>query len=215
MFALFWKDVLAQRKTLRVYALFLILYTVIGVFTDNSAFFLAFIVMLAIMLPMNALTSDQACGWARYAACLPISPIASVSSKYLLSILGMAVSLIPVLLFHLLSQFTDRLTDPISVSTVLLLVFSGLVLLAIQMPFLFLLGPERGRFVTMGLLILLMLGIPLLSLQDNIAALDEQLMTQTIGLTQPYLWGLPLLGIVLNLISIGISFVIVRRQDVA
>ena len=72
MFALFLKDILSLKKTLRLYAIFLVVYSVIGVFTDNSAFFLTFIVLLGMMLPLSAMTLDAACHWNRYAACLPM-----------------------------------------------------------------------------------------------------------------------------------------------
>lgn len=218
MFALFLKDILSLKKTLRLYAIFLVVYSVIGVFTDNSAFFLTFIVLLGMMLPLSAMTLDAACHWNRYAACLPMPRTAQVTSKYLLSVFGILFALLPtgVLMgLHvagLLPKFALGWPE------ISLMVTLGLLILAFQMPFLFWFGPERGRFVSIAILLLFCLGIPFLVMQSDIVAVDEtfvqHLITHMAALLEAQPW-LPLAAaLVCNLVSACISSAIFSRKEI-
>ena len=80
--------------------------SVIKLVSDNPSFFMVFITVLSIMLPINAMTIDKGCHWNAYAACLPIPRSMGVLSKYVLAGLGILAAIIPCLVFRLVDRYT-------------------------------------------------------------------------------------------------------------
>ncbi|MDY5972758.1 MAG: ABC-2 transporter permease, partial [Butyricicoccus sp.] len=81
MRALLLKDILTLRKTLVTYIGFMVLYFAIGLYSDNSAFFLVFVILMCNMLPLNALAYDERFHWDRMGLCLPLPRRNMVLSK--------------------------------------------------------------------------------------------------------------------------------------
>lgn len=218
MRALLLKDILALKRTLRIYAAFLVVYCGIGIFSDNPSFFMVFITVLSIMLPINAMTIDKGCHWNVYAACLPIPRSMSVLSKYVLAGLGILAAIIPCLVFRLVDRYTSLITDTISWSEITLMTALALTILAFQMPFLFRFGPERGRFASMAALLLLCIGLPMIVMQDGMDALTQILhsdfLLELLGWVGSRMWVLIVIALALNVLSAVISIAIVNRHDV-
>lgn len=218
MRALLLKDILALKRTLRIYAAFLVVYCGIGIFSDNPSFFMVFITVLSIMLPINAMTIDKSCHWNAYAACLPIPRSMSVLSKYVLAGLGILAAIIPCLVFRLVDRYTSLITDTISWSEIALMTALALTILAFQMPFLFRFGPERGRFASMAALLLLCIGLPMIVMQGGMDALTQTLhsdfLLELLGWVGSRMWVLIVIALALNVLSAVISIVIVNRHDV-
>lgn len=218
MRALLLKDILALKRTLRIYAAFLVVYCGIGIFSDNPSFFMVFITVLSIMLPINAMTIDKGCHWNAYAACLPIPRSMSVLSKYVLAGLGILAAIIPCLVFRLVDRYTSLITDTISWSEIALMTALALTILAFQMPFLFRFGPERGRFASMAALLLLCIGLPMIVMQGGMDALTQTLhsdfLLELLGWVGSRMWVLVVIALALNVLSAVISIVIVNRHDV-
>lgn len=218
MYALLLKDILALKRTLRIYAAFLVIYCAIGIFSGNSSFFMAFITVLSIMLPINAMTIDKGCHWNAYAACLPIPRSMGVLSKYILAGLGILAAIIPCLVFRLVDRYTSLITDTISWSEIALMTALALTILAFQMPFLFRFGPERGRFASMAALLLLCIGLPMIVMQGGMDALTQILhsdfLLELLGWVGSRMWVLIVIALALNVLSAVISIVIVNRHDV-
>lgn len=218
MRALLLKDILALKRTLRIYAAFLVVYCGIGIFSDNPSFFMVFITVLSIMLPINAMTIDKSCHWNAYAACLPIPRSMSVLSKYVLAGLGILAAIIPCLVFRLVDRYTSLITDTISWSEIALMTALALTILAFQMPFLFRFGPERGRFASMAALLLLCIGLPMIVMQGGMDALTQILhsdfLLELLGWVGSRMWVLIVIALALNVLSAVISIVIVNRHDV-
>lgn len=218
MRALLLKDILALKRTLRIYAAFLVIYCAIGIFSGNSSFFMVFITVLSIMLPINAMTIDKGCHWNAYAACLPIPRSMSVLSKYVLAGLGILAAIIPCLVFRLVDRYTSLITDTISWSEIALMTALALTILAFQMPFLFRFGPERGRFASMAALLLLCIGLPMIVMQGGMDALTQTLhsdfLLELLGWVGSRMWVLIVIALALNVLSAVISIVIVNRHDV-
>lgn len=218
MRALLLKDILALKRTLRIYAAFLVVYCGIGIFSDNPSFFMVFITVLSIMLPINAMTIDKGCHWNAYAACLPIPRSMSVLSKYVLAGLGILAAIIPCLVFRLVNRYTSLITDTISWSEIALMTALALTILAFQMPFLFRFGPERGRFASMAALLLLCIGLPMIVMQGGMDALTQTLhsdfLLELLGWVGSRMWVLIVIALALNVLSAVISIVIVNRHDV-
>lgn len=218
MYALLLKDILALKRTLRIYAAFLVVYCGIGIFSDNPSFFMVFITVLSIMLPINAMTIDKGCHWNAYAACLPIPRSMSVLSKYVLAGLGILAAIIPCLVFRLVDRYTSLITDTISWSEIALMTALALTILAFQMPFLFRFGPERGRFASMAALLLLCIGLPMIVMQGGMDALTQTLhsdfLLELLGWVGSRMWVLIVIALALNVLSAVISIAIVNRHDV-
>lgn len=218
MYALLLKDILALKRTLRIYAAFLVIYCGIGIFADNPSFFMVFITVLSIMLPINAMTIDKGCHWNAYAACLPVSRSMGVVSKYLLAGLGILAAIVPCLMFRLVESYTGLISVTISWNEIALMIALALTVLAFQMPFLFRFGPERGRFASMAILLLFCLGVPMLVMKGNVIAVHEtfvqNLITQMTAFFQPRMWILIVGALLLNVVSAVISIAIVNRHDV-
>ncbi len=218
MRALLLKDILALKRTLRIYAAFLVVYCGIGIFSDNPSFFMVFITVLSIMLPINAMTIDKGCHWNAYAACLPIPRSMGVLSKYVLAGLGILAAIIPCLVFRLVDRYTSLITDTISWSEIALMTALALTILAFQMPFLFRFGPDRGRFASMAALLLLCIGLPMIVMQGGMDALTQTLhsdfLLELLGWVGSRMWVLIVIALALNVLSAVISIVIVNRHDV-
>ena len=218
MYALLLKDILALKRTLRIYAAFLVIYCAIGIFSGNSSFFMFFITVLSIMLPINAMTIDKGCHWNAYAACLPIPRSMGVLSKYILAGLGILAAIIPCLVFRLVDRYTSLITDTISWSEIALMTALALTILAFQMPFLFRFGPDRGRFASMAALLLLCIGLPMIVMQGGMDALTQTLhsdfLLELLGWVGSRMWVLIVIALALNVLSAVISIVIVNRHDV-
>ena len=88
MTGLMMKDALVMRKTLRLYALFLLFYSglaMLGVFPMSMA--LAMVEVIVMVLPISSFSYDEAAKWDRYAAVLPVGRTAVVKARYLFLLL--------------------------------------------------------------------------------------------------------------------------------
>lgn len=219
MFALLMKDILALKRTLRIYLAFLVVYCGIGIFSDNPSFFMTFIILLAIMLPINTMSIDKGCHWDAYAACLPISRSRGVLSKYLLGLMGLVVAILPCLAFRAAYHLTDNLiSETISWGEIAVMVALGLTVLALQMPFLLRFGPERGRFVSIAVLLLLCIGLPMVIINGGpdtlMQVLQADSLIELLGWLEDRMWVLVVGALVLNVLSALISIVLVNHHDV-
>lgn len=219
MYALLFKDLCMLRKTLRIYILFLIGYSILAIFAHNAGFLLTFTILMCVMLPMNAMSVDCACHWERYAACLPQPRSMIVISKYLLGLVGLALAAVPALFSVSLTSFIPALSHMgTTISEVLLMVSLGLFIQALQLPFLFRFGPERGRFVSIAIFLLLCLGVPMVALRADLMTLNQSslsdLITDVTGHVNPQILLLVVIGLLLNVISARISIAIHCHQDI-
>lgn len=219
MFALLLKDILALKRTLRIYLAFLVVYCGIGIFSDNPSFFMVFITLLAIMLPINAVSVDKGCHWDVYAACLPIPRSQGVLGKYLLGLMGIVVSVLPCLVFRAVYHLTDNLiSETISWGEIAVMVALGLTVLALQMPFLLRFGPERGRFVSIAILLLLCIGLPMVVINGGADTLTQVLQADSLlelfGWLEERMWVLIVGALALNVLSAVVSIVLVSHHDV-
>lgn len=219
MYALLFKDLCMLRKTLRIYILFLIGYSILAIFAHNTGFLLTFTVLMCVMLPMNAMSVDCACHWERYAACLPQPRSMIVVSKYLLGLVGLALAAVPSLFFVSLTTFIPTLSHMgTTISEVLLMISLGLFMQALQLPFLFRFGPERGRFVSIAIFLLLCLGVPMVTLRTDFVTLNQSslsdLITGMTGRVNPQILLLVGIGLLLNVISARISIAIHCNRDI-
>ncbi len=155
MKALLYKDFCVLKKVLRLYLLFFVLYGLMAVFNEDSGFLSGVLLVMAGMLPLTALASDEQGNFGRFGQVLPVSLRAMVGEKYLLGLISMAagggVSLLLLMVIELLhgDGFTGEMLAA-QLLTVGVLVLACGVLLAVMLPLGFWLGVEKARLAVVG-----------------------------------------------------------------
>lgn len=132
-----WKTLLKQTKvTLAIMALFACV---------PGTYMSAFALFYAAMMPITALAYDERAKWDELAAMMPYTAKAIVGSKYALGLTLMA----PVLALSVLFRLIVHSTPIVSEDTMALLITAclSLILMAINLPFMFRFGVEKGRLI--------------------------------------------------------------------
>ena len=91
MKGLLMKDLLNLKQTIRVWALLLALFIVIGFAQQSPIYVGSMLTVMLLLLPVNALAYDENCKWDAYALTMPVMRRDLALSKYLLVLLGAAV----------------------------------------------------------------------------------------------------------------------------
>ena len=132
-----WKTLVKQTKVML--AITALLACVPGSYMS------AFALFYAAMLPITALAYDERAKWDELAAMMPYTAKAIVGSKY---VLGLTLVL-PVLALSMLSRLLVHSTPIVSEETMSLLITAclSLILMAIDLPFMFHFGVEKGRLI--------------------------------------------------------------------
>lgn len=132
-----WKTLLKQMKVMLV---------IVVVFACiPGTYMAAFALFYAAMLPITALAYDERAKWDELAATMPYTAKAIVGSKY---VLGLTLVL-PVLALSMLSRLIIHSMPIVSEETMSLLITAelSLILMAIDLPFMFHFGVEKGRLI--------------------------------------------------------------------
>ena len=110
-----------------------------------STYMSAFALFYAAMLPITALAYDERAKWDELAAMMPYTARSIVGSKY---VLGLTLVL-PVLALSMLSRLIVHSTPIVSEETMSLLIMAelSLILMAIDLSFMFRFGVEKGRLI--------------------------------------------------------------------
>lgn len=154
MKALLYKDFCVLKKVLRLYLLFFVLYGLMAVFNEDSGFLAGVLLVMAGMLPLTALASDEQGNFGRFGQVLPVSLRAMVGEKYLLGFISMAAGggvslflLVAVELLH--GGFTGEMLAAQLLAVGMLVLACG-VMLAVMLPLGFWLGVEKARLAVVG-----------------------------------------------------------------
>lgn len=132
-----WKTLLKQTK---------VMLTMMALFACvPSTYMSAFALFYAAMMPITALAYDERAKWDELAAMMPYTAKAIVGSKYALGLTLMA----PVLALSVLFRLIVHSTPIVSEDTMALLITAclSLILMAIDLPFMFRFGVEKGRLI--------------------------------------------------------------------
>lgn len=132
-----WKTLLKQMK---------VMLAIVVVFACiPGTYMAAFALFYAAMLPVTALAYDERAKWDELAAMMPYTAKAIVGSKYVLGLM----LVLPVLALSILSRLLVHSTPIVSEDTMSLLITAclSLILMAINLPFMFRFGVEKGRLI--------------------------------------------------------------------
>ena len=88
MKGLLMKDLLNLKQTIRVWALLLALFIVIGFAQQSPVYISSMLTVMVLLLPVNALAYDENCKWDAYALTMPVTRRDLALSKYLLALVG-------------------------------------------------------------------------------------------------------------------------------
>lgn len=148
MIALVLKDLMTIQRQLKAQAAFLILLLFIAIFMQEGAMLFAFIIFIAVMQAITALTYDELSNWDKYANTLPISKSDIVSSKYLVGIILLVIGLAIALPFaFVINSFSDGTTSTDFFLALSILTGAAFCMLALLLPIYIKYGSIKGRFV--------------------------------------------------------------------
>ena len=202
MKGLLLKDYFTLLKQLRFYLIFLLIFTIIPNMNLSSI-----AIVYAAMLPITVIAYDERSKWDQLAAMMPYTERELVFSKYVLGYIAVAV--FGVVAFALQSGIALIGHHAFTMEqgmALLVTAAAAMILLAINLPFMFWLGVERGRIVFM-----ILIGVTVFLGMMSADSAKELIAHNTITAAQLLL----LCGaaaIVTNAISIFASFQIYRKK---
>ena len=158
MKALIKKDIFTVLKSMKVFLVIVILFSIIPGFSASS-----FAVVYASMLPLTALAYDERSKWDTLAATMPYSPWQIVGSKYVLGYSGLAGSILLTLAAQAATRLLGVAFVAASSESVLYAACTGLLMTALSLPVAFRLGVEKGRLMLIALMLVCILAVVLLS----------------------------------------------------
>lgn len=163
MKGLILKDIYTSIKCLRSYFVIMALF-IAAPFISEDVFFCAFYPCLICgMFPQSLISYDERSKWESYCGTLPIRKSDVVSAKYIVSLIMIAFTLIVSAIAHGIRLFV---TDAFGWTTYWIMLASivvlGCIVIAIQLPFVFKYGTEKGRIAYWGMVIVASAGSVLL-----------------------------------------------------
>ena len=130
-------------------------FLVVSFIGGDSLFFMLYPVVFCAILPVTLLSYDERFRWHIYCDALPIPRRTQVTEKYLLTLIFGAVAFFLLALAHGIRLLPAGRTDDFRVLLSMMLLFV-LVSPSLILPFMFKLGPEKGRlayFIMFGLVL--------------------------------------------------------------
>ena len=204
MKGLLLKDYFTLLKQLRFYLIFLLIFTIIPNMNLSSI-----AIVYASMLPITVIAYDERSKWDQLAAMMPYSKRELVFSKYLLGYIGVAIfSVITLVLQVTVGLIGKSGFSAEQAMTILVTAAAALILLAINLPFMFWLGVERGSVVFMIIIgVTVFLGMMSADSAKNLIANQTITASQLIVLSGA-------VTIIANFVSILISGKIYRKKKI-
>jgi len=204
MKGLLLKDYFTLLKQLRFYLIFLLIFTIIPNMNLSSI-----AIVYAAMLPITVIAYDERSKWDQLAAMIPYSKRELVFSKYLLGYIGVALfSIITLVLQVAVGLIGKNGFSTEQGMTIFVTAAAALVLLAINLPFMFWLGVERGRVVFMIIIgVTVFLGMMSADSAKNLLANQTITESQLIVLSGA-------VTIFANVVSVFISSKIYRNKKI-
>lgn len=204
MKGLLLKDYFTLLKQLRFYLIFLLIFTIIPNMNLSSI-----AIVYAAMLPITVIAYDERSKWDQLAAMMPYSKRELVFSKYLLGYIGVALfSIITLVLQVAVGLIGKNGFSTEQGMTIFVTAAAALVLLAINLPFMFWLGVERGRVVFMIIIgVTVFLGMMSADSAKNLLANQTITESQLIVLSGS-------VTIFANVVSVFISSKIYRNKKI-
>lgn len=204
MIGLILKDLLNLKKQAKVYLILLVFYFVLGISNEDFTIAGSMIALVAVMLPITAMSYDERSKWDRYALTMPVTRMNIVASKYILGLVFLVIAFVIATLFSL---FFTNISLIQNVLTNLTTLSIGIIIMSVIFPILFKFGVEKGRIFMMLILFAPTGIIALLArLGFNFSIVDEAIIKMLLNLS-------PVIAIIIFIISILISLNIYKKIE--
>ena len=151
------KDFIVIAKQLR---LFVIVIPIMAIAGGTTAAPMA--VLFGSMLPMTAMAYDERSRWDELAQMMPYSRLSLVLSKYLLGYICMLTAAAMAFVSMMVMEAMGKGSMQGQAEIMFFSICCGLIYIAINTPILIRLGSEKGRFVFIAAMILVLAAGPLL-----------------------------------------------------
>lgn len=202
MIGLILKDLLNLKKQAKIYLILVIFYFVFGITNKNPSMFSTMMTLVAVMIPITAMSYDERNKWDRYALTMPISRGNIVVSRYLLGVIFLIAALAlstPInMIFSKINITENILINLASLS-------AGITIMSVIFPLLIKFGVEKGRILMM-LVLFVPIAIVMMVSKIGISMPDEETIELLIYLS-------PIIAVVIFLISMYISLLIYKRKE--
>ncbi|WP_312699044.1 ABC-2 transporter permease [Sedimentibacter sp.] len=202
MIGLIIKDLMNLKKLSKFYLLILAFYFIIGMAGEDQNMFGVMLIMLAVMIPMTALSYDEKNKWDRYALTMPLTRGTLVLSKYILGLIFLITALVLALLSN--AVFSDViLFENLMINLTTLSV--GIIMMSFIFPILLKYGVEKGRILMMIVIFAPTALIVMLS-KLGISVPDT-------GKIEMFLKFLPVVALAFYVVSIFVSMSIYKKKE--
>ncbi|OPJ57724.1 ABC-2 transporter permease [Clostridium oryzae] len=202
MLGLMLKDLINLKKQFKIILIILIFYTVWAITSKGTAMFNTMLALIFAFMPITALSYDERADWDKYVLSMPVSRTDIVTSKYILGITFIFITLILNIIINSFvgpNKIENTIIVPVTIA-------SGLTtLLAVMFPILFKYGVEKSRTIFF-LLFLLPFASGLIFSKLNIKMPSEQTV-KTILISFPFV------ALALYVISVAISLTIYDKKE--
>ena len=148
MKALILKDLYVAFAKQKLLLVLPFVFLLMGIWDGNNFLMITYATVFTAMLPLNLISIDESEKWNTYCGTLPVTKGQYVSAKYILSILATAAAVILTALVETIWLVATQAFEPESyVSLIISVVILGTLMPAIQLPFVFRFGAEKGRIL--------------------------------------------------------------------
>ena len=205
MKGLILKDLLVLRQQSKIYLFMIVMFAAFAFINEDPSFAGGMVAIVAVMLPITALSYDERAGWDRLALSMPVSRKDMVLSKYLL---GLGFSVVAFLISLLLGlKSNDPAGEPAGTALLTALVFWSICILlfAILMPLFIQIGVEKGRMVMM-LVLFVPTGVLIFLSNSGIAKMDPEGLERLLRFA-------PVAAIVAFVISLFVAMRLYTRKE--
>ncbi len=203
MIGLILKDLLNLKKQAKIYLILVIFYFVFGITNKNPSMFSTMMTLVAVMIPITAMSYDERSKWDRYALTMPISRETIVGSRYLMGLIflltAFSLSILANMVFSKMYITEDVLTSSLATLSI------GITIMSFIFPIMFKFGVEKGRILIMLVFLAPIALIPLLS-KLGITMPNEETIKSFIYLS-------PLIATLIFTASIYISWSIYKKKE--
>ena len=156
MKGLLLKDLYMIKSYCKIYLIFMPILWMIGLFSKDSLFLIAYPCLMTAMIPINLQSYDEKEKWSCYSCTLPYSSGQIVSAKYLLNLITILLNLTIILLVQLIRMLC---VSEYNLQELFLLLLSGLFISVIPtmfvLPLIFKFGAEKAQIAYIILAILI------------------------------------------------------------
>ena len=205
MTALILKDCFVLWKQMRLFIVILLVFCLF-----NGSFGSLFVVVWSAMMPYTAMAYDERSKWDQLAAMMPYSTRDLVLSKYALGWLCMAAAMVLGLAAQGLARFVGSEALEIApLSSYLLGLLAGVLILNITLPLFFRFGVEKGRMWMFLMIILVCASTGALSTVP-ISVAEGQI---SFAFQNAILAALVLLDVVTTALSVPLSMRLYRARQ--